>query len=183
MLLGGGNTRRKILHIHRLLSPAIETHAFSMGLPLTTARKLQLVEATTARQLTSDYFRPLMSPHQFHWVLGQFQSKFKVMAISIKPYMVQAIWRIVCPHKSSHGFKIFEEAILLVPSPSHICLVGTQEREPLVVAPKLWNPISWKPACPSITRQKTFSLAKILGTHLASWENFEEGMLCSDFLL
>ncbi|XP_067320839.1 uncharacterized protein [Anolis sagrei] len=119
-------------------------NALYVGLPLKTARKLQLVQRAAAMLLTGagrrEHTTPLLS--QLHWLPIRYRAQFKVLVLSYKAlngsgpkYLADHI----SAYEPTRALRSSGEALLSVPPASQVRLAGTRERAFSVVAPRLWN--------------------------------------------
>uniref|UniRef100_A0A803T068 Reverse transcriptase domain-containing protein n=1 Tax=Anolis carolinensis TaxID=28377 RepID=A0A803T068_ANOCA len=131
--------------VHALVTSRLDyCNALYVGLPLKTARKLQLVQRSAARFLTGADYRTRSTPlfKELHWLPFIFRAQFKVQVITYKAlnglgptYLRDRI----SPYEPARPLRSSGEALLSLPPTSQLRLVGTRERAFSAVAPRLWN--------------------------------------------
>uniref|UniRef100_A0A803TKZ4 Reverse transcriptase domain-containing protein n=1 Tax=Anolis carolinensis TaxID=28377 RepID=A0A803TKZ4_ANOCA len=131
--------------VHALVTSRLDyCNALYVGLPLKTARKLQLVQRSAARLLTGANYRTRSTPlfKELHWLPFIFRAQFKVQVVTYKAlngleptYLGDRI----SPYEPARSLHSSGEALLSLPPPSQSRLVGTRERAFSVMAPRLWN--------------------------------------------
>nr|XP_060615104.1 uncharacterized protein LOC132764950 [Anolis sagrei ordinatus] len=165
--------------VHALVTSRIDyCNALYVGLPLKTARKLQMVQRSAARLLTGAALRehttPLLS--QLHWLPICYQAQFKVLALAYKALHSSGptyLSERISTYEPARTLRSSGEALLSVPPASQARLAGTRDRAFSVVAPRLWN------ALPVDIRQAPSLL--VFRRRVKTWL-YEQafGQLCND---
>nr|XP_060618433.1 uncharacterized protein LOC132767443 [Anolis sagrei ordinatus] len=131
--------------VHALVTSRLDyCNALYVGLPLKTARKLQLVQRAAAMVLTGAGRREHTTPllYQLHWLPISYRTQFKVLALAFKAlngsgptYLSERI----SAYQPARTLRSSGEALLSIPPASQVRLAGTRDRAFSVVAPRLWN--------------------------------------------
>uniref|UniRef100_A0A803TXA5 Reverse transcriptase domain-containing protein n=1 Tax=Anolis carolinensis TaxID=28377 RepID=A0A803TXA5_ANOCA len=115
-------------------------NALYVGLPLKTARKLQLVQRAAARLIMGAAYRERTTPllSQLHWLPICYRAQFKVLVLTYKAlngsgptYLSERI----SSYEPTRTLRSSGEALLSIPPASQVQLVGTRDRAFSVVAP------------------------------------------------
>uniref|UniRef100_A0A803SZA6 Reverse transcriptase domain-containing protein n=1 Tax=Anolis carolinensis TaxID=28377 RepID=A0A803SZA6_ANOCA len=136
--------------VHTLVTTRLDYgNVLYVGLPLKTARKLQLVQRAAARLITGAAYREHTTPllRQLHWLPICYRAQFKVLVLAYKAlngsgptYLSERIFS----YEPTRTLRSSGEALLSVPPASQVWLVATRNRAFSVVAPRLWNSLPSK---------------------------------------
>lgn len=131
--------------VHALVTSCLDyCNALYVGLPLKSARKLQLAQRSSARLQTGASYRERTTPllQQLNWLPVCFRIQFKVLVMTFKAldgsgpgYLADC----VSLYEPAWTLRSSGEAFLSIPYPSQAWLVGTRNQAFSVAAPRSWN--------------------------------------------